>query len=240
MVLAASGCGRIAFDPLATSSESDAAADDAADDAAIVRIAPAFVQKRDTSPGAVQAPTLTLPNDVTAGDLIIVVVDVTVPLPALVSVTDTVGSAYVVVETPAPSWRTFLAYGVAGASGPATITATMSATPTASFNVRAFEYTNVAQTSVISQVAGDTGTLIGADATQTTILTTEPNQMIFAFATFRGAAGQTGTGYTVRSTFDGDIVEDRIVATPGQTTASATPRPATSGWAIGALAIRGR
>lgn len=221
IVFMSTGCGRINFD-----------APDGGNVDAVAASPPAFVQMAEGNADSLSTTTVTFAGNVTSGNLIVVAIDA---LTDLVSVTDSRGDIYVTTEPLAPSWRTYLGYAVVATTGPATVTATLSA-PSAGYNLRACEYTNTAPINPVTMVGGANGTTVGLDAARTNVVTIEPNQLVFAFATFI-ADGSGGTGFTVRSTFDGDIVEERIVVVPGSLDAVATP---STDWAISAMAIRGR
>ena len=223
---------------------SERTATDASPDVALdgrVPTAPQFVQTDSTRNAGSTTAGLALPNDVVAGDLLLVAIDL-VPGPAitLVSVTDDKGNTY----TPLGPWdannvRHYLAWSIAQTSGPTTITSTLSGAPSMFYDLRLHEYANTAQASPIEMTAFSNGTTTAVDGAQSpTITTLEPNELIFGFFTLSGGAGAAGTGFTERSTFDADLVEDMAAPVPGPYQAIAT----CSGlwWNALVASIRGR
>lgn len=239
LVVALAGC-RVGF---SERGPGDAATDTAPDVEVDGRIplAPRFVQTNATANAGSTTAALALTNEVVAGNLLLVAIDV-VPGPGLtlVSVTDDKGNAY----TPLGPWdgnnvRHYLAWSIAQASGPTTITSTMSAAPTSYYDLRLHEYANTAQTNPIEATAFASGTSTAVDAARSpTIMTLEPNELIFGYFTLLNGAGIAGTGFTMRSTFDADLVEDAPAPTPGPYQAIAT---CTGQWWNAVVAsIRGR
>ncbi|MBA3458547.1 MAG: hypothetical protein H0T46_01190 [Deltaproteobacteria bacterium] len=203
-------------------------------------LAPQFVQTSSTGNGGSTTAAMSLPNDVVAGNLLLVAIDL-VPGPGntLVSVTDDKGNPY----TALGPWdgnnvRHYLAWSIAQTAGPTTITSTLSAAPTI-YDLRLHEYANTEQTDPIEVTAFSTGTTTAVDGARSpTITTLEPNELVFGFFTLMNGTGIAGTGFTARSTFDGDLVEDKLAPTPGPYEAVATCPGIW--WNAVVAAIRGR
>ncbi len=202
---------------------------------------PRFVQTESTmNPGSATI-ALALPSGVAAGNLVLCAIDY---LPAsagtLVSVTDDKGNTY----TPAGPFdgngeaRHYLAWTIAQTSGPTTVTATLSAAPGTFLDLRLHEYENVDPVAPVHGAASATGTSTATDgALSAPVTTTTPNELVFGFLTFFGF-GSGGTGFTIRSTFDGDVTEDMVATSPGEYRAKGTAT--NPDWTATVTAIRGR
>lgn len=235
VLVALAGC-RIGFE---ARTAPDAGADAAPD--AHLPLAPRFVQTDSTmNPGS---PTIALafPAEVAAGDLLLCAIDLVPATATLVSVTDDKGNAY---TTAGPfdgngGSRHYLAWTIAATGGPTTVTATTSEAPMMFYTLRLHEYADVAASSPVHGATSATGTTNATDGAQSPpIATTEPNELIFGLVTFFGPAGAAGTGFTTRSTFDADLTEDMIAATPGTYRVIATSNG--SSWTATGVAVRGR
>lgn len=232
-LVAATACGRIDFDPL---SSSDAAA---AGDSHVAAAPPSFVQKVEIDGSGSTTASVMFPSNVAAGNLLIAAIDYANPMPDPTSLADTAGDTFTLIEKPTQgTWRTLVGYAIASSGGPMTVTFAVPGSPTI-LNLRAFEYSNVAPVQPVSASAGATGTSVGPDASTTMISTQEPNELIFAFFTVRGQIAAPGTGFTSRSSFDGDVVEDRVAPTAGSYTVIGSASPAAAEWSLTAVALRG-
>lgn len=239
------GCGRRGFEErhgadAAIDAVVDATIDVPGDsiDAPVTRTPPLFVQTRSADGNGTTTCTLAYSNAVAAGDLLVATIDITPSSSAvLVGVTDNRGDTFTALGPfDGNGVRHYITHAYA-AGGPTTVTAEISSATNMYFDLRLHEYANTALVSPIEMAASKTGTSTGTDAATVTLTTTEPNEMIFALATFVGT-GNEGSGFSVRSTYDGDVTEDRIVALPGAHDATATTGAAS--WVISAAAIRGR
>ena len=238
VLVALAGC-RIGFD---ARTQPDAGADastDAAD--ARVPLPPRFVQTDSTmNPGAATI-GLALSADVTAGNLLLHMIDyVPGTTIQLASITDDKSNTYQVIGPfdGNGNIRHYLAWSIAATAGPTTVTATLTGAPSTFFDLRLHEYENVDPIAPIQATASATGTTTAVDGAQSAPVTTvAPNQLIFGAITFFGV-GTGGTGFTIRSTFDGDVTEDMVAPTPGVYRAIGTSSG--SSWTATVAAIRGR
>ena len=228
-VLAA--CGRVGFSP-ATGADGPANQ---------IRTPPRFVQTDSTGAGSAAVATRALPANVAAGNMILVAIDVVPGAGITVVVTDDKGQTYTVLGPfdGNDSVRHFIAYTLAQMSGPTTVTSTLSSAPATYHDLRLHEYANTAMTDPVEATASATGITQVMDGVRSGVVTTtEPNELIFGFATYAGQ-GVPGTGFTLRSNFDFDLTEDRVAVTPGPYEALSTLTNGST-WTIDAVTIRGR
>ncbi|CAN5795298.1 hypothetical protein BH11MYX3_BH11MYX3_05950 [soil metagenome] len=233
------GCGRFGFE---TRVDEDAAVENDASDGQ-VPVAPVFVQTESAENPGFTTVTTAMPMDVVAGDLILAAIDY-VPGGAstLNSVTDDKGNIYTLLGPfdGMGDTRHYLAHAIAVTGGPTTVTSTVSSAPDTFYDLRLHEYARTAQTDPIGQTRSATGTDLAVDGARSgAITTTEPNQLIFGFMTFYNGGPGTGTGFTTRSTYNGDLTEDRPAPTPGSYEATATMLGGQY-WTAIVAAIRGR
>lgn len=229
-------CGRIGFD--AGGIDAAGAGDDGGD-ARIAAAPPAFVQTASSSADGQRMGSATLGQNVTAGDLILVAVDVGPGTFALSSVTDNRGDAFTILGPfVGTGLDEYVAYAYA-AGGQTTVTTTLDAAGTDFHAVRVHEYANVAPADPIEASATATGTTNVADGARSAPLTTtEPNELIFGVVTCGAAPATQGTMFQRRSQFDGDITEDMVAATPGAYQATGTCDG--NAWNATGVALRGR
>lgn len=202
---------------------------------------PRFVQTDSTmNPGSTTI-ALALPAAVSAGNLILCAIDY---LPGssgtLSAITDDQGNAYAVAGPfdGSGQQRHYLAWTIAETAGPTTVTATLTAPPATYFDLRLHEYANVDPLAPVHGAASATGTSTAPDgAASAPVTTTSPNELVFGFLTYFGP-GTGGTGFTIRSTFDGDVTEDLVAVTPGEYRATGTAT--NPDWTATVAAIRGR
>jgi len=202
----------------------------------------AYVQSNSVSPSTTVS-TMSVPFTAaqTAGDLIVVGLSwgsgVTIS-----SVTDTKGNTYALAAGPttfsgAASAIYYAKNIVAAAAGANTVTVTFSAA-TGTPDLRVAEYSGINTTSPLDVTAVSTGTSITSDSGSAT--TTNANDLLVGVnAVLSGTAG-AGTGYTSRqiSTFDGNILEDKIVSATGAYSATAT-LSSSAAWIMQMAAFKG-
>jgi hypothetical protein len=247
------------FDGLSSGAPIDASVSDATTDAAISTPpsddAPSppdapdaplitFVQTNATnSDDPVSSLDVGFVSDVTAHNTLIVSFRFSPASITMMSITDSLGNTFtpvdsVVVDADAGGGLgvgltiyMFAAFDVIGGHDTITVAPSTPA-PTA---VLAFEYANIGSFDTASHVIG---TDAGIDGIKSGFMTTsQPNEMLFAYA-LSGIA-TLGSGFTQRSDFHGDVVEDRIVATPNDVQAIAT-MTAGSDWTILASTYKAR
>ena len=135
--------------------------------------------------------------------------------------------------------REFLAYAIANATGADTVTSTLTGTATGFFELRTYELTGVSVAAPIGQPSVMSGTTSGPDALVGPPLVTDTaNELIFAIAVLSGTDGMAGTGYTTVSTFDNDLVEDRLAPTVGSYPVTASSDPGAVVWELVAVGVR--
>jgi hypothetical protein len=232
--LALIACGRFDFDP---PNHVGDAAGDAPGSAA--RIAPRFIQYQD----GVQMPASTLSisfgEAVMSGDLIVVTVAfVATPLATLTALTDTTGDTFTVlpVLVATPTTASYVAYAFASSTATETVTTTLSAQATL-LAVRVHDYAGVDPAQPVDMYATATGSASGSDAIAVPITTSNPNDLLFAYAISATGAATVGTDFVPLSTVSGDVTEDRLAAQPG--TYMATASTLNPPWSIEALALDG-
>ena len=156
---------------------------------------------------------------VTSGNLIVVRIWYNDPTRAVLKVTDSKGNTYAraVGPTSGPSgmtsWRQELWYGknVVGGTG-LSVTATFDASFTTEKSVAALEYAGADTVSPLDAAAAATTT--SANASSGAVVTSSPAELIVGAALF-GSCGSAGSGFTLRSSLNCNIVEDKAVTSAG-------------------------
>jgi len=205
VLVVAVACGRVGFDPSAPR-DATAATDGTAD--ATPRSF-AFVQTKSENAGAASAHSIAFDARVTAGDLLVVAFDFdanTALTPILIG--DMRATSYQLLGPfDNGTNHQYIAYAVATSSG---------------IEVRIHEYAGAWPAAPLDQQVGANGGSLAMDGAQPPPLTTtQPDELIFGSFTF-GGAGVPGTGFTQRSSLDGDVTEDQLAATPGVHRVTAT------------------
>jgi hypothetical protein len=234
LLVVVAGCGRISFDAQVHDGASDqqdgagAPIDGAASP-------PSFVQNA-ASANLSPVVTTALASPVTAGNLIVVSFNL-FPANTAMSVVDTLGSTFSILGPfDSPATRLYIAYAIAPATGADSITVTMSPPAGTSVTVNVCEYTNVSQVSPYDTSASVGGNTLGVDGARSPdILTASPNEILIGVII--DGSVSAGTGMTMRSNFNGDVIEDVVAPVPGTYRITATPD---SQWSATIVAFRGR
>jgi hypothetical protein len=138
-----------------------------------------------------------------------------------VSLSDTRGNAYTSATGPtrwSSTWsaQTFIASNIG--SGANTITATFSSTIRSFALVYVHEYSGLATIDVVDAVGAATGSSALLDSGM--ITTTNPSDLLFSGAASDNTVVSSAGGYSVRSTFRGNMTADKRVSTAGAYNAS--------------------
>jgi trimeric autotransporter adhesin len=205
--------------------------------ATVTTAAPSFIQEKDNRVTSGTTSSATFSSPTTAGNLIVVYLiwDNT----GAAAVSDSLGNKYA-AAIGSKLWsnshytvQTF--YAINSIGGTDTVTATF-ATAVNSFGiVYADEYSGVAQTApidVTAAAAGASGSLNSG-----TVTTTSSTDLLFAGGASANIVTSPGAGYTARSTFEGNLTEDRVVSAKGSY--SATANNSGGAWAMQMVAFRG-
>jgi len=178
----------------------------------------------------------TLVDPVTAGSTIVVGVETSSDM--AVTLTDSLGGQWHLAgslptgDVFGNSTAVWYAIGVQG--GAETVSVTFEGEVAGDFvSLFVHEYAGISGVDVVALGNGDAGSSSGAMVT-TAMMTTVPNDLLFAFGDT--TAAHPGTGFTARRTDDADLTEDRVVAQPSSVSATAT----TDGgqWAIVGVAFK--
>jgi hypothetical protein len=179
--------------------------------------APAFVQATGGDSFAGNVGTLTLPGPSTAGNLIVLGINIGSTAVTVSSVTDSKGNTYAPALGPTDwyggtqrTW-TYYSSNIAGGGGAITITVTYSANPTYS-ELFAAEYSGVASASPVDQTSSQTGDSATLDSGSKT--TTQASELIFGFGMSAGTC-TVDAPYTARNTFNNNFIADRTVSSTG-------------------------
>ena len=197
---------------------------------------PAFVQEKENQITSGQTNHVVFSSSVGTGHLIVVFLiwDNTGPA----SVSDSLGNTYFSALSPTRwsntsySVQTFYAINALGGSN--TVTATYANSVTSFGIAYAHEYSGVLQTApvdVTAAASGTSGSLNSGSAT-----TTNAVDLLFAGGVSATNVTSPGSGYTARSTAQGNITEDRTVSAVNSYNATASNQK--GAWAMQMVAFR--
>lgn len=200
-----------------------------------------FVQLNHSTPQGNYA-TVTVPfkSAQSAGNLNVVVVGWEDQKAVVSSVTDSMGNVYVKAVGPHIGMKTsqsiYYAKNIKGANAGANTVTVKFLAPAPYPDVRVVEYRGIDPVNPVDVVVGGTGTSYIAITPMVT--THYSNSLLFASTMVWSHVTGPGTGFTQRGiTYNGNIVEDRIVSSPGSYNASAPLTP--NDWVIQMVVFRG-
>ncbi len=197
------GCGRLGF--------AREAPDAAPDAPRVISFVQATTNEVMDGSAEVSAP---FTGDVVAGDLIVIALDYSFPSTVTSTVADTLGTAYAVaVASDAQDGYAQIMFAGIASGGPDTITAMLSGPSQNFIELRVFEYRGITTLdvgSIRTEVPTADGPIAG-----TPIVTTGSDELVIGFAVGHPGIITAGQGFTLRSLFDGDVVEDQPAPTPG-------------------------
>ena len=185
------------------------------------------------SSSAASTLSLSFPANTTAGNLILVSFDFDSNA-TLSSVSDSLGNLFTEVGSQLTSpggarSRVYFAKNIKG--GPDTVTVNLSAN-SAWIEVYVSEYSGVDTVNPIDGQAGASGSSTSVSSGNAT--TTVANDVIYSFC-LADSACTVGSGFTARSTFNNNLIEDKTATTPGSYAATGS---ATRGWSMQLVALR--
>jgi hypothetical protein len=179
----------------------------------------AFVQGTANSNQAAGATTCSasLPAPATAGDLIVVGANWFSQVATAV-VSDSQGDAYQAAVAPTnwsgTSYRAQVFYAKNITGGATSVTVTLSGGSNSGCEMYVEEYSGIDPVSPLDQTAVATGPG-GQTPSSGARTTTQPQELIFGYAESADAIAGAGAGFTTRSTYNGNLVEDEIVSATG-------------------------
>jgi hypothetical protein len=185
------------------------------------------------SPGATQKFSLSFPANTVAGNLILVAFDFDTNATSS-SVTDSQGNVFTPVGNQLTSpggARSRVYYAKAIKGGADTVTINLSAT-SAWIELYLSEYSGVDQVNPVdvqAGAAGNAGAVSSGNAT-----TTVAGDLIFGYCVADWAC-TAGSGFAARSTFNHNLTEDMLVASPGSYGATGS---ANNGWTMQMVALK--
>ncbi len=193
---------------------------------AVAEAAPKYIQGNYAVPQTPQT-SVTVPysSAQTAGDLNVVVVGWNDSATHVGSLKDSKGNVYRLAVGPtvtgALSQSIYYAKNIAAASAAANVV-TLNFSGSASYpDIRILEYSGIDTVNPVDTFAGAIGN--GAASTNVTLQTTAATDLLVAANTVQSSSN-AGSGFTLRlkTSPDGDIVEDKTATTAGSYSASAT------------------
>jgi hypothetical protein len=170
------------------------------------------------------AGTATLPfrDPVHAGNAVIVTIGLEPSGPQVSTVTDSVGGQYkvnkVFTDTSVSESATLVSAFDLPAAGPNTLTVTLTAR-VATFHIYAAEYTNVAGYEDARGARGDQDNQTD-HMDSSPAVASQAGELVIGFGVSGTVAA--GTSFTSRTTFAGNVFEDRLTSAPGGVAATAT------------------
>jgi len=176
---------------------------------------------------------LSFPTNTIAGDLIMVAFGFDTNS-TFSSITDSQGNVFTEVGSQLTSpggarTRVYYAKNIKG--GPDTVTINLSAN-SAWIELYLTEYSGVDQTNPIDAQAGASGTAGAVSSGKAT--TTVAGDVIYGYCVGDWVC-TAGSGFTARSTFNGNLIEDQIAGNPGSYAATGS---ATKGWTMQMVALK--
>jgi len=208
----------------------------------VAAITPAFVQQVNVTPGSGTSVNVAYSTSQTnaqkAGDTNVVAIGFGNTTGTISSVTDNKGNSYTVAapltRDTANSQAVYYAKNIATGAGNTVVTVTFNASVPYP-DIRVVEYSGLDKVSPLDVSKSATGT--GTAPSSGAVTTTNANDMIFGAGLTATRFTAAGSGFTSRViTADGNIAEDKNVATVGSYTATGT---ATSGkWIMQLVALK--
>jgi hypothetical protein len=187
-------------------------------------LTPSYVQGASSDPQSSQSSmTISLPQAEKAGDLNVVAIGWNDTTTTISAVTDSTGNPYQVAvpqgQTTGLRQAIYYAKNLTGDSTTITVKFSQAA---AYPDVRVMEYANVDPTSPFD--VGGTGAGTATTASSGTVTTTRGNDLVVGAGMTAGGFTGAGSGYTTRmiTSPDMDIAEDRVAATAGSYSATAS------------------
>lgn len=184
-----------------------------------------FVQAREGDTSSALNLPITFGSDVRAHSAIIVCISIYTLSVTLTGIRDIRGNTYTTVVGPydANGTRHYLAVALDVASGPDTVTATVSGNPSPFLGMHIHEYSGLARQGAFDVGSATAGTSAAVDGMVSGAKsTTADRELIFGYGVSSDTA-YPGTGFTARSGFaTGDVTEDKIVSVRGTYQATAT------------------
>jgi hypothetical protein len=204
-------CGRVGFETRAT---------DAAEDAPLPVIA---VVQADASSSVTAINSLSLSAPVQAHSALIACFTFTSGNATLQTINDSLGDDYTVVAGPVVTngFVHYIAIAPNSAGGTDTITVTLSAADSGGWDLLVLEYTGLALTAPFDTTVydfGNSGTMTSGSAS-----TSFGHELLLGYGHSSGM--MAGPGFTARDTTSENLVEDQVVFTAGDYTATATTMP---------------
>ena len=204
--------------------------------AVLAATASPFVQAKDNQVTSGPTNTITLPAPTTAGNLLAVYV--MWDRASSVSISDSNGNVYASALAPILwnsgkySAQIFYAKNIKG--GVDTITARFSTNISSFGIVYVNEYAGLDPVAPVDVTAAAIGSTSSVNSGS--VVTSSAQDLLFAGVASMDIVTRPGTGYTARSTAEGNMTEDRVVSTAG--TYNATATNSRGGWAIQMVALR--
>ena len=234
------GCGRLGFATHDVDAGlSDVAPSDASPDAPARPIT--FVQNANSSAMVPQlALDATFDQPLQPGALVLVGLDYSFDHSAGVvtpTMSDSLASTYV-LAVPSDNeldYGQYVFFAVIPAGGPDTVTVTLSGDSNDFIELRLLEYggpTTLDATSIAAGGAVGDGPVFGMPVT-----TTSSDELLVVLAVAHGGVVSVGTGFTLRTAFDEDVMEDRPAPVPATYGVSAGMKSG-SQWTLSAAAFR--
>lgn len=198
---------------------------------------PAFIQEKDAQIASGTVVSTSFSSATASGNLIVVYV-IWDHL-GNVTISDTSGNTYQSAVGPTLwssgkySAQVFYAANIKG--GADTVKATFDSSVNMFGLVYAHEYTGVSQVAPLDGTAAAVGS--SSSASSGSVTTKNPNDLLFGAGVSGSSFTSGGTGFTVRSTAQGNLTEDRIVSSTGSYSATATDNSGV--WAMQLVAFKG-
>ena len=201
-----------------------------------------LVQQAATTAGTgVNSVVQDFPGPSVSGNLIVVTVKWGDQTISVSSVTDNKDNAYTSAVGPT-NWsgtakraQSFYAKNIIGGGAPIGITVNLTGDATSSLQLFQAEYTNADINSPVDVTSAAVGT--GTAMSSGTATTTSPYELIYGIAFEDSGAPTAGAGFATVTSFNGNLSEDKNVATTGANSATAT-NSASANWFMHMVTLR--
>jgi hypothetical protein len=190
---------------------------------------------------AARSKTVAFDQPVTAGNTIVVGIDVLPQSATPLSVTDSLHNRYSMLAGPHPvggSIQLYVAAAFNVAGGPTTVIVTHSGTEYVDLYMH--EYAGLAPVDAVDTIPASGTATNASPMARASVTVSAPNELLFAFVGAAFAGVDAGSSLSVRVSFMGNLTGDRVIEQPGTYEVTAGVTPSSYPWGILLSAFKGK